>query len=256
MATDLGVTFDLPLLQAVSDWQRGHSDRARSNQLGQALKKACAHLPIQYRSGHLVCYRRVSLDKQGVMKLLGADSLKEKISSWTFNTEVAKGMKGGVPFPASNDLGVIFQTTPNPQNIIVNIRALYLDADFRDALFQNEKRIKNYDLGAGRYWDGEDEIVLEIDTVTQSNIYSLGGYSSPFDELVAKAAQSYYGRVDVTPEQVEALLVKAEPLRGIAGPRWLSEDATKRVLRNIEPHAKVLYKIKLAQDKAKADNSA
>src|SRR6185437_8950438 len=176
MATDLGVTFDLPLLQAVSDWQRGHSDRARSNQLGQALKKACAHLPIQYRSGHLVCYRRVSLDKQGVMKLLGADSLKEKISSWTFNTEVAKGMKGGVPFPASNDLGVIFQTTPNPQNIIVNIRALYLDADFRDALFQNEKRIKNYDLGAGRYWDGEDEIVLEIDTVTQSNIYSLGGY--------------------------------------------------------------------------------
>lgn len=252
MATTSGFTFDLPLLQAVSDWQRGDSDRTRSEQLGQALKQACANLPIQYRSGLLVCYRRIALDKQGVMKLLGADELKEKISSWTFNTEVAKGMKGGVPFPVSNDIGVIFQAIPAAQNIVVNIRELYQDPMFCDAMMRNEKLINSYNLGAGAYWDGEDEVVLEIDTITQSNIYSLGGYSSPFEELVERAAQLVYGRVDVTPEQVEALLLKVEYLRGIAGPRWLADDATKRVLRNVEPHAEALYAIKLAQDKAKA----
>lgn len=255
MSAPTNFTFDLPLLQAVSDWQRGSKDRATALQLGLALKAACANLPQSFRECHLVCYRRIALDKRGVMNLLGVDNLREKVSSWTVNTEVAKGMKGGVPFPDSGNIGAIFytRTVPDAANIIVNVRALYQDQSFCDAMHRNQANITNFDLGAGSYWDGEDEVVLEIDTLTQSDLYSLGGYSSPFEELVKKAARELYGRPDPTPDQYQALLWKVEHLRGhVDGAAWLNEEATRRVLNRVEPHAQVLYAIKQAQDLVRA----
>lgn len=94
-------------------------------QFGLALKAACADLPRSFRECHLVCYRCIALDKRGVMNLLGSDNLTEKVSSWTVNT----GMKGGVPFPDTGDIGAIFyaRTAPDAASIIVSLRALYQD---------------------------------------------------------------------------------------------------------------------------------
>lgn len=41
---------------------------------------------------------------------------------------------------------------------------------------RNKSAINGYGDGAGRYWDRQSEVVLEIDAVTQEDIYSLGGH--------------------------------------------------------------------------------
>lgn len=97
MAEELVYQFDdLRLLRAVSDWQRG-GDPRQSRRRGLALKEACAALPEIYRASYLASFRQVSLEKGSVWDLIGEDCLTEKVSSWTFDIEVAKAFKGGVP---------------------------------------------------------------------------------------------------------------------------------------------------------------
>ena len=57
---------------------------------------------------------------------------------------------------------------------------------------------------AGGYRGTQCEIVLEVDAVSQDDIYSLGGYSSGFDDLVRQAAEIIYG-TEPTPAEVAEL---------------------------------------------------
>lgn len=108
---------------------------------------------------------------------------------------------------------------------------------------KNKSAIANFPDGAGRYWDSHSEVVLEIDAVSQEEIYSLGGHSSPFEQLVAQAAQLTYGR-EATPQEVEELLLRTEHVREQAGPKWLTPEATKRVLAKTKPKAEALIKLR------------
>lgn len=241
-----GFTFDLPLLRAVSDWQRG-GDAKQNRRRGEALKAACQNLPSQFRESVLVCHRQIALGKGGVWDLLGDNRLPEKISSWTTDLEIAKGFKGGVPPEGQGYQGVIFSIKPPAGSVIVNLRELYQEPAFRDAMERNKPAIAGYAKGAGCYGDSQSEVVLEIGTLEQEDIYSIGGHSSPFEELVAEAAKIYYGTASVTPEQYEALLLKVEHTRGVAGPCWLNSEATQRVLRRTAPHAETLREVKRLQ---------
>lgn len=247
-----GFTFDLPLLRAVSDWQRG-GDAKQNRRRGAALKAACQNLPSQFRESVLVCHRQIALVKGGVWDLLGENRLPEKISSWTTDLEIAKGFKGGVPPEGQGYQGVIFSIKPPAGSVIVNLRELYQDPAFRDAMERNKSAIADYAKGAGCYGDSQSEVVLEIDKLEQEDIYSMGGHSSPFEELVAEAAKIYYGTASVTPEQYEALLLKVEHTRGVAGPRWLNPEATQRVLRRTAPHAERLREVKKLQAQAASE---
>lgn len=244
-----GFSFDLPLLQAVSDWQRG-GDAKQNRRRGEALKAACENLPSQFRRSVLVCHRQIALGKGGVWDLLGDNRLPEKISSWTTDLEIAQGFKGGVPPEGQGYQGVIFSVLPPAGSVIVNLRELYQEPAFRDAMDRNKSAIADYAKGAGRYEGDQSEVVLEIDKLEQEDIYSMGGHSSPFDELVAEAAKIYYGSANVTPEQYKALLLKVEHTRGVAGPSWLSPEATKRVLQRTAPHAERLREVKKLQAQA------
>ena len=247
MAEDDDHQFDdLHLLQAVSDWQRG-GDTKQNLRRGKALKAACAYLPDKYRTSTLACFRQVGLEKGSVWSLIVEDNLTEKVSSWTFDIEVAKAFKNGVPPDGQGYQGVIFCIIPPPSNrVIVNLRELYKSAAFCATMDRKKTAIAGFSDGAGRYWDSQSEVVLEIDEVSQEDIYSLGGHSSPFEKLVAQAAELTYGR-EATPQEVEELLMRAEHVREQAGPKWLTPEATKRVLSGTKPKAEMLTEIKRSQ---------
>lgn len=176
---------DLQLLQAVNDWQRG-GDAKQNLRRGQALKAACAPLPEQFRTSSLACFRQVGLEKGSVWDLIGENRLSEKVSSWTYDIEVAKAFKSGVPPDGQGYQGVIFCISPPPTSrVIVNLRELYRTPEFCAAMNRNKSTIVAFSDGAGRYWDSQNEVVLEIDEVSQEDIYSLGGHSSQFEQLVA-----------------------------------------------------------------------
>ncbi len=131
------------------------------------------------------------------------------------------------------------------------MRELYKDPAFREALEQNKASISGFHDGAGRYGADQSEIVLEVPSVTQQDIYSMGGHSSPFNQLVASAADEMYGR-STTAEEREALLLKVERVRSVAGPDWLNPEATQLVVTKLKPHAAELREIKRLQDRQAA----
>lgn len=247
--SDMSNPFTLEFLQAISDWQRG-GDAKQNMKRGAKLGEVCATIPDRYRSCLLCCFRQVALPKGGVWKLIGENRLPEKISSWTLDIEIAKGFKGGVPPQGQDYQGVILCVRPEPGSVIINLRELYQDPAFCSALEQHKGSIVAYHDGAGRYGNTQSEVVLEVASVTQQDIYSMGGHSSPFEKLVEEAAKQTYGN-NATPEQREALLLKAEHVRSQAGPKWLTPEATQLVLEKVKPHAKRLQGIKRLQDAAK-----
>lgn len=238
--------FDLPLLQAISDWQRG-GDARQNRRRGEALKVACASLAKKYRTSALCCFRQIALPKGGVWNLIGKDKLTEKVSSWTTSIEIAKAFKNGVPPEGQGYQGVILCVHAKPESVIVNLAELYREPTFTEALAQNKDFIIGYHDGAGRYSDGQSEVVLEIAAVTQQDIYSMGGHSSPFEQLVDVAAREIFGARS-TPAQRSELLLKAEHVRSEAGPCWLSPEATQRVLDRMEAPAELLRDIDQQQE--------
>lgn len=240
--------FPLSLLQAVCDWQRGGS-ASQIVKRGQKLKEESASLSKNYRTCSLCLYRQIGLPPGGVWSLIGENRLPEKISSWTLSLEMAKAFKGGVPPEGQGYQGVIFCVLPPPDSVIVNLHELYRDPAFIAALEMHKGSITGYHDGAGRYGNDQSEVVLEIASMTQEDIYSMGGHSSPFDELVDEAAKLIHGR-PATPEEREALMLKVEHVRSEAGPRWLGPQATQCVVTKMKPHAESLLKVRREQDSA------
>lgn len=230
--------FSLSLLQAISDWQRSSTKKR-----AQTLKAECEALPAEFRTCLLVCYRQIALPKGGVWNLIGEDRLAEKISSWTLDIELAKAFKGGVPPAGQGFQGTILYLYPPPGRVIVNLSMLFRDASFLDAMESNKSNITGYQEGAGRYRNSQNEVVLEIDAVTPEDIYSLGGHSSPLEELVAQAAELVYRRPATAAEREQLFLDAA--VDGVSvGPSWLKMDATRRVLARTKPRAEELREIK------------
>ena len=236
--------FCLPVLQAVSDWQRGGSEK-QSRKRGLALKRACATLPEEFRQCSLVCHRQIALTKSSVWQITAEAQLAEKISAWTIDMQVAKYFKGGVPPEGQDYQGIIFSRLPANSEVIVNLYRLYSEPTFRQAVKNLRSNIEGYSDGIGKYGDTQSEVVIETKQLTTLD-YSLGGHSSPFDNLVLATAQILFGPTP-TSSQLESLQLKAEPMRGAAGPRWLSPEATTRVLNRMEPHVDLLKMIKKIQ---------
>ncbi|WP_025804970.1 hypothetical protein [Pseudomonas chlororaphis] len=233
--------FKLPLLQAVSDWQRSSTPKRSAE-----LKEQCASLPDKFRTGVKRCYRQVGLTKGFVWDLIADECLKEKVSSWTLSLPVAMTFKNGVPPQGGGYQGVIVMTErPASERIIVNINRLYKDHDFLAAMEANKASITGYTEGAGRYKGSQQEIVIEMDTVSKSQIRSLGGHSSDLNELTQLAHISIYfqfGRL-ATPQE----LAHAATL---VGPSWLSQAATRRVLERVDVYTEVLREVKRLQAQA------
>lgn len=239
--------FKLPLLQAVSDWQIGSTETRAA-----ALKEQCASLPAQFRTSVKRCYRQVALTKGYVWKLIADDCLREKVSSWTLSYPVAMNFKNGVP-PQGGDYQGVIMTLERPPSaqVIVNIDRLYKDRAFLAAMEAKKGAISRYAEGAGRYKGSQQEIVIEMDTVSKSQVRSLGGYSSDLSKLTDFAHMSIYLKIGRLATQQEL-----EHLTSRVGPNWLSQASTSRVLDRMEGYAEILRDVKRLQAQAAAGTTS
>lgn len=230
--------FSLPLLQAISDWQRdGHADPGIRS--GEHLKTLCADLPDEFRQCEKRCYRKVALTKEYVWDLIVEDFLREKISSWTVKSSVAKQFNGGVPAKSSGYHGVIFVRVPAPKTVIVNLDALYRYKPFKKAMYDHRQQITNYFNGAGLFKGTEHEVVIQNEAVSKADIFALGGHSSTVDQLIQKAAMLLYQRppTEAEAEVMRRLLITSERR---PGPLWIKGEQVDRVLDRISPRVERL----------------
>lgn len=187
--------FDIELLQAINDWQRG-GDARQKKRRGDRLKVAATALPSVFRQVSLCCFRQVALESHSVRKLGNNLYLAETLSSWTTSIEVAKEFKGGVP-PAGLQ-GVIFEIIPPPGSVVVNLSVLYRNHEFRQACRRLKGQINNYPNGIGRYDGSQQEVVIDIESVPITSVYALGGYSSSREVI----ARQFFGH-EPTPQEWE-----------------------------------------------------
>lgn len=216
--------FSLELLQAVSDWQRGPSEKKKIER-GETLKRLMATLPEKFRNCDEACFRQEAHEKGRTFDLLMANKLDETVAAWTTNESVAQKFKGGVP--PSGLQGIILRIVPPPGSVVANLKMLYEEPGFAAAMQANRSKIAYYENGAGKYGGTQDEVVLELDHLTGTQIYSYGGYAGPFEQLVVDFA-AMNGREPSEAEQQE--------LAQLAGRAWwLSEEGTRKVIGRTKP---------------------
>jgi hypothetical protein len=221
--------FSLELLQAINDWQLG-GNRRRKKTDGLRLKRLASALDPQFRRCDLVCYRRVALDKASVWILGDTLHLKEEISSWTSNLDVAKNFKGGVP--PKGWQGVVFAFEPSTQAVVLNLAALYRDPTFLQECKRLSSKIRNFSSGIGYYGDSEEEIILDIPELNIRDVYALGGYSSDRLTLARAFSRQLYRR-EPTARDLQYFDTLLQRTGEQLGPAWIHGVAKDRVLGKI-----------------------
>ncbi|MEC9468890.1 MAG: hypothetical protein VYA18_04145 [Pseudomonadota bacterium] len=217
-------TFPLELLQAVSDWQRGPSEKKKIER-GNTLKELIATLPAKFRSCDEPCFRQEAHEKGRTFDVLIANKLDETVAAWTTNETIAQKFKGGVP-PLGLQ-GIILRIMPPPGSVVANLKALYSDQDFVDAMQANRSKIDYYENGAGKYGGTQDEVVLELGHITEAQIYSYGGYAGPFEQLVVE----FVAMNGHEPSEAE----QQNLAEAAGGAWWLSEEGTRIVIARTKP---------------------
>lgn len=216
--------FDIEILQAINDWQRG-GDARQKRRRGKRLKEVASGLPREFRHTALCCFRQVALDKRYVWKLHDSLHLTETISSWTLATDIAKVFKGGVPPEGQGFQGIIFEIVPPTDSVIINLDALYRDSAFRNACEVLRSQLNGYADGIGKYGDSQSEVVLQIKSLPISAIYAYGGHSSSKEVI----ARQLFGH---EPSEEEWSMfdrwLEASPRK--LGPYWICGEVKDRVI--------------------------
>lgn len=209
--------FTLELLQAINDWQL-----STTKERGKKLETLCVNIPAQYKTVDFPCYRKINLQKDGVFSIFAHYRLPERISSWSSSVDVVKIFKRGVSSKIVEQ-SFIYQTIPTPNEVILNLIAVYKSSDFKSALNLHRKGINNVHLGIDRYGYSQLEVVLKKDFVTHNDIYMLGGRSSDFcvshSPVIRKMSLSYLA-YDLRKNKVIAF-------------KWLSPESTRRIIERV-----------------------
>ena len=231
-------SFDLKLLQAINDWQKGGAHAKRSR--GRKLKELTATLDARFRTADQPCYRRIDLDDPNLQLLGETLRLPETISAWTLSPEMAKSHNDGVP-PLGEEQGSIIclEPVPEPGSVILNLDALFNDANFRAAEAEFRDRIKQYDRGMARYGNNQREVIIECAEVRLDLVWAWSAHSSSKEDMLAGMRAGKYGAKFATSEAIEIVRrgLEADPTR--LGPQWLmGADAVQRTREWLEKHAK------------------
>jgi|WetSurMetagenome_2_1015567.scaffolds.fasta_scaffold12055_2 hypothetical protein len=228
--------FEVGLLKAINDWQRGGNANQKTKR-GKALKAAASRLPIQFRKTEGKCFRQIALDKKAVWQVGTQYQLKETLSSWTENLQVAETFKGGVP-PLGYQ-GVIFELTPSADQVVINLSALFESPDFARFVKLNKGSVVDFDKGIGRYGNSQAEIVVETAFLPLNSLHSWGGYTSPENEL----AKMFFGKAP-SKDELEWFRGLMKKAGHNCGPYWLStSDAVQRVSEKLKVHGTRLSRV-------------
>lgn len=214
--------FELSLLQAINDWQRG-GDHKQKLKRGLALKAASATLPTKFRQCRDRCFRQEAHERGRTWQLLIDNKLPETIAAWTTSLSVAKNFKGGVP--PTGLQGVVFEITPAPKQVVVNLNELFKDSAFQQAIAAHKTKIQGRADGLDRYGATQNEVVLELATLDLATVHSYGGYVGDLPSLVAEHV-SMFGKLP-TPMKLKELQTRA------GKPWWLSRLETGAVISRV-----------------------
>jgi hypothetical protein len=227
-------TFPGTLLHAIDRWQKG-GDHVAKMKRGQRLKDEVLALnDANLRWCPELVYRRLALPQGFIWTFITTGALPETISAWSLDPDVAKGVKGGVP-PEWKDgkhwVGVILEHKPKPEEVVVNLDALWMDINFQQSLA--DAGPDKYAEGIRRYENSQREVVLDLERVSLKQIWSWGGYSSSIEELT----EMFLG-VNPTPEQIDWVrkMIKENDVQ--IGPRWTSNSGARNVTLRIIKQAK------------------
>lgn len=227
--------FTKQLIQAISNWQRGGSQKQKKKRAA-TLQAEAAKLPEQYRTTRLCCFRQIALDGGHLMHMGTHYALDESIAAWTKSESVAREFKGGVPPKGQGYQGVIIAMAPPPGSVVIDLASLFADEGFVAAIRKFEAEIDGYSEGMGKYWDSQQEVILDVPTIPLRSLYAWGGYSSDEDTL----ARIFF---DYVPTECEMQwfrsLMQAGQIR--PGAYWLTTDeAVDRINERLKFHAKRL----------------
>jgi len=221
-----------------------------------ALQEHCFKLPNEYRQTSLTCYRQMSLDKKGVWKLLGHQSLDEQVSSWTLDMGFAKALLGGVPQVATGYQEVIFAIFPKPDQVVVNLKMLLDDEEFKQAVEAHKAEINFFSKGLGKYKNDQSEIVLNVGELLEADIWSFGGRSSSFEELVKLAFLHIHNREPRDEQELSVFRAENSEMECHAGASWLTHESTLNVLRRVRPQADELLARKEKEERLRREADA
>ena len=234
--------FNLELLQAINDWQRG-GDSKQKTKRAKTLKIKAQDLPIKFKQVKNDSYRQLALDKKSVWQVGTIYKLDETISAWTEDINVAKNFKGGVP--PEGWQGVIFKIKPDNGEIILNLNTLFNEPEFQKAIALNKNNIIGYHKGIGKYKNTQKEVIIETDSLPIGSIYAWSGYSSSEDKI----AEMFYGRKP-TKGELNQFKKRLKHCNATLGPRWLTNpEAVLNASTFLKLNAKRLAKIKNLQEK-------
>ncbi|WP_406240132.1 hypothetical protein ACF3NX_14500 (plasmid) [Acetobacter orientalis] len=218
--------FNAEVVKTISDWQRGATSPEIKLARASALKDVFLGLPEYFRQCDALCFRQECHQKDRTFQVLIEDKLPEVISSWTTDLEIAKTFKGGVVW-GEEDRSIILAIKPPTGSVVANLERLYNEPEFQEAVALYGPKIPHFYNGAGKYGNDQREVLLDLDSLSSTSIYSYGGYSSPVDSLIAGFKEMY----DCEPneEEIAQIVQKANQ------PWWLSETGTKNVITRVLP---------------------
>jgi len=182
MPSDATGEYPIELLQAVSDWMRD-CDRETRAKRGAELKLRCGDLDPQFRSVDSTAYRQLTLTGKYLIQSGKAYQLDESISSWTLDEEVAKELKGGVHPDKTVHITVIFAISPPEGSVVVNLAALMADREFSAAVESHRENVRHFSQGIGKWKNSQQEVVLELTSLSLDDVHSFGGFHRREDEL-------------------------------------------------------------------------
>jgi len=178
---------------------------------------------VRYRQVTGRCFRQMSLDSGNLWRLATETELPEAISSWSTSFEVVKWFKGGVP-PAGDWQGLIWTVLPAPDQVVINLEALFADSEFYAACEAEAPRIAHFHSGMGKYKGAQREVVLEIQRLPVAAVAAMGGYSSDRERM----ARMLF--LDSGPRALAALDELMARAGRQLGPKWVTDEGKDRTL--------------------------
>ena len=173
--------FNNEFLLTLSNWQNGwQENQERRREIGSKLVEQCSSLPSEFRVYNSPCYRKRFLIEGELKPILLDGEMFEGIASWTTDLDYAKKFKGFLK--PNTKFAIVFKHTPLEDEIIVNIPALWQNAEFTNAVEKFKTESPENARALFNFKDYQSEIILKS-TLRGNEIEDMVSISSSFDKL-------------------------------------------------------------------------
>lgn len=219
--------FTLELLQAINNWQKGALGIGKDT-LAENVKKHSVKLPLKFKTLEGVCYRKIHLKGDNILKI-GIDfKIPETYSSWTFESSIAEKFNIVIPTKKSGRIGFIFEWNPTqfPNfEVIINLNEVFQSIEFQKACNDFESSIYDFHLGIGKYKNAQQEIILKISELKIEQIWAYGSYKTSTDEFVQKYLSRKTNQKQKPTNKQKEAVVNLLKMRGINRKEmWLTKE--------------------------------